>query len=78
MSGTVGKALLLTGGPEVEETAKFVLMFNKFFDVLNVTNFTNGTRYRNPDIHPYRHKDDDRLLVSAYNIIVINSVYFLK
>lgn len=45
MGATVGKALQLTGGLAVEETAKFVLMFNKFFDVLNVSNLTNGTRH---------------------------------
>ena len=38
-------------------------MFDKFFDILNVSNFTNGARYRKSTLHPYRHKDDERLHV---------------
>ena len=32
----------LTGKPDVEESGKFVSMFDKFFDSLNVTNYTEG------------------------------------
>lgn len=41
LSESVGKALELTGGADVEETATFVHMFDRFFDTFNVTNFTN-------------------------------------
>lgn len=34
-SQSVSKAVEFTGGPEVEETAKFADMSNKFFDCLN-------------------------------------------
>ena len=54
----------MTGMTEVEGTAKFVLMFDKFFDALNVSNFTNGTRYHKDFQHPYRHKEDKQLNVS--------------
>ena len=64
MSESVGKALQLTGGDDVTETAKFVIIFDKFFDILNVHNFTNGTRYRKPYLHPYHNADDQRLDVS--------------
>lgn len=64
MSESVSKALKLTGGPEAAETAEFVGVFDKFFDLLNVTNFTNGTRKRKPFQHPYRSAADTRLTVS--------------
>ena len=65
----MSKALLLTGGTEAKETSIFVSMFDKFFDALNVSNFTNGTRQRKPFKHPYHHGDDHRLKVwSLYNI----------
>ena len=64
MSETVSKALMLTGGEEASETAKFTALFDKFFDLLNVRNFTNGTRTRKNFQHPYRHADDFRLAVS--------------
>ena len=54
----------MTGMTEVQGTAEFVLMFDKFFDALNVSNFTNGTRYKKDFLHPYRHKEDKRLNVS--------------
>ena len=53
-----------TGGREVLETAKFVSIMDKFFDLLNITNFTNGTKKRKCFLHPFRHIDDFRLAVS--------------
>ncbi len=35
LSESVGKALQLTGGTDVQETAKFAIMFDKFFDCLS-------------------------------------------
>lgn len=52
-------------GSEAKETAKFVALFDKFFDLLNVSNFTNGTRKLKNFQHPFRHADDFRLSVSA-------------
>lgn len=54
LSNSVAKALPLVLR-EASETALFAWMFNKFFDLLNVSNFTDGTRYRNPDLHPYKY-----------------------
>lgn len=61
LSETVSNALAKTGGSEAAETARFVELFDKFFDLLNVSNFTNGTRKRKNFQHPYRHSDDFRL-----------------
>lgn len=60
---SVGKVLELTGGTDTEETACFVLMFDKFFDSLNVT---KRTRTRKSFCHPYRHKGDQRLDVRKF------------
>lgn len=64
LSESVSKALQLTGGEDAEETAKFVMMFDKFFDCLNVSNFTNGARARKPFQKPYTNSEDTRLEVS--------------
>ena len=50
-----------TGGHEAKESAVFTGLFDKFFDILNVSNFTNGTRNIKPFQYPFRH--DDRLKV---------------
>ena len=42
LSGTVAKALKVTGGDEVSETSKFVEMMDHFFDCLNFGNYTSG------------------------------------
>ena len=63
LSESVGKAIQLTGGPEAQETSRFVLMFDKFFDALNVGNFTIGHHRRKPFQTPYVSEDDSRLKV---------------
>ena len=46
------------------ETARFVSLFDKFFDMLNVSNFTNGAKKLKPFAQPYRGPHDFRLDVS--------------
>ena len=60
----MGNALQLTGGTEVNETAKFVLMFDKFFDIFNISNFTSSHHQHKPFKAPFRKGDDYRLTVS--------------
>lgn len=55
-------------GPEAKETSKFILMFDKFFDVLNVRSFVEGIKSRKPFLNPYRHGDDKRIDVSTIPI----------
>lgn len=57
----MSNALMEVVGSEAKETAKFVALFDKFFDLLNVSNFTNGTRKLKNFQHPFRHADDFRL-----------------
>lgn len=64
LSESVAKALRLLGGPEVEETARFCSMMDKFFDAMNVGNFTCGRQSRKAFKAPYRSASDFRLTVS--------------
>ncbi len=48
---------------ELEETKKFVDMFDKWFDCMNVRSFTEGKLKRNAFKSPYRSADDYRLKV---------------
>jgi hypothetical protein len=61
LSESVGKAMKLVGGSEMEQTSHFVLMFDRFFDIFNVTNFTNSLHQRKPFKAPFRKGDDFRL-----------------
>ena len=57
------KALIKTGGEEAKGTAHFVMMFDHFFDCLNVNSFTAGKQKRKPYQDPYRSASDFRLKV---------------
>lgn len=58
MSESVSKALRLTGGEEVAETASFIEMVDKMFDCLNVSSLSKGKLKRKPFLHPYRSSND--------------------
>ena len=64
LSESVSKALASFGGTETKETALFTEMFGKFFDALNVRNFTDGKTQRKPFQDPYRSGKDFRLQVT--------------
>ena len=59
----MSKALTLYGGEAAQETAHFVDIFDKFFDCLNVGNFTDGKRQRKAFQNPYYSGNDFRLQV---------------
>ena len=48
--------------------AKFAMMFYRFFDCLNISNFTESKHSQNPFKAPYRSENDFRLKVSPKNI----------
>lgn len=56
----------LVGDKEATETAKFLLMFDRFFDCLNVSNFDDGKHQRKPFREPFRTADDFRLKVQVW------------
>ena len=71
MSNTVSKALELFVGEEAKETAKFASMFDRFFDCMNVTNFSAGTHSQNPFKSPYRSATDFRLKVNVFIGLIV-------
>ena len=60
-SKTVGSALSFAYGDAVEETAKFVLLLNRWFDMMNTKNLNEGRQKRNPDLEPFTDINDIRL-----------------
>eukprot|EP00731_Ephydatia_muelleri_P009301 Em0004g1639a len=61
LSESVSQALHLTGGDEVSETAHFIGMMDRFFDALNVHNFSHGSKALKPFQLPYTSATDFRL-----------------
>ena len=59
------------GGPEAKETAVFTDIFDKYFDALNVCNFTDGKHQRKPFKNPYRSGTDFRLKVKVLMSYII-------
>ena len=63
LSSSVSKALRVVFGDEAAGTAKFVEMADKFFDVLNVHNYSHGASKLKPFQLPYTSSEDVRLKV---------------
>jgi len=63
LSSTVSKALTFSSNPEVSETAKFTMMFDRFFDCQNVTNFDTGKHNKKDFQKPYLGKDNEQIEV---------------
>ena len=59
----MSKALQLMGGSDTNETVKFVSMFDKFFDCLNVNSYNTGRLQQKVFKQPYRSATDFRLKV---------------
>ena len=62
-------ALLEVGGEEFEGTAKFCEIMDKFFDALNVTNYTESITNLKFYRRPYKKMpkfEDDRFKVSKW------------
>ena len=63
LSNSVAEALAFDGKPpDTRETQRFVSMFNRFFDMMNVRSLKEATPKRQTDKAPYRHLDDKRIL----------------
>ena len=60
---SVSKALTLKGERITDETARFLLMMDRFFDCLNVKNFTHGIHAAKPFQMPYLSAHDERVKV---------------
>jgi len=61
LSRQVGLVMQQFGTPEAQETAKFLLLMDRFFDYLNSRNRHEADHTRKPDLLPYTSVDDERL-----------------
>ena len=62
LSKSVACALAYFEDPVTRETEKFVLMFDRFFDCLNVRSLS---KQQKPDLLPYTSPHDKRLEVNS-------------
>ena len=72
LSQTTAQALRLLLKDDAQETAHFLDKFNKYFDMLNVTNYTTCYEKRKIFQEPYRWANDARLKVM--NPLSINCI----
>ena len=74
LSESVSHALHLTGGDEASETAHFIGLMDRFFNALNVHNFSHGAKALKPFQMPYTSQTDYRLRVNynyVYNFFLV-------
>ena len=57
-------ALAYFKNPGTEETKRFIVMMDRFFDCLNVRSMHECTLKRKPDLQPYFSPDDTRFDIS--------------
>ena len=60
VSTTVAEALAYEKKPYTAETERFVRVFDKFFDLMNVRSLREGIHKRKPNLHPYRNDQQSR------------------
>ncbi|KAK7112314.1 uncharacterized protein [Littorina saxatilis] len=60
LSRSVGLVMQSYGSEECQETAKFILYMDRFFDCLNGRSASEAAEKKKPDLRPYTHKDDPR------------------
>ena len=68
LSDSVSKGLLLVCGEEASETARFVSMADRFFDALNVHNYSHGVRSLKPFQLPYTSRVVLRQVMDHHNV----------
>ena len=62
------------GDPSTKETQHFIMMFDKWFDCLNVRSLHLLIHKRKPDLKPYTSVDDPRFHVSVSFVSNRNNV----
>ena len=60
LSSTVSKTLTSYGPPEAAGTAKFCLLMDSFFDIMNICNIQSHVFKRKPFLPPFTSVNDDR------------------
>ena len=62
LSESVSTALLEFGPPDAKASAEYCLMFDKYFDCMNVRNSIETITKRKPFLAPYTSVDDERFV----------------
>lgn len=62
LSYSVGSVMQHHGGVEARETAKFILLMDRFFDCLNSRHWGEAEQRKKPDLAPYVDVNDGRFL----------------
>ena len=55
LSTTVANAFAYEDKPHTKETERFIRIFDKFFDLMNVRSMKEGIYKRKPNLSPYRN-----------------------
>ena len=71
MSESVAKALAYYGDADTIETQRFIMMFDRFFDCLNVRHPAEYIQRRKPNLKPYISNDDERFTVSFFKFLYL-------
>jgi len=71
LSKTVADLFEYYGDTSTTETKRFVMMFDKFFDCLNVRDLHQWVKKLKPDLKPYRKVTDARFEVMNMVIAII-------
>ena len=69
-------ALAYFGDEETAETEKFIRMFDRFFDCMNVRSISEWKSKLKPDLQPYTCTDDCRLKVRGITFTFCLYMYF--
>ncbi len=69
LSASVANALEYHGDSDSTETAKFVRLFDRFFDCFNARSIDECIKKRKPDLGPYRDPSDSRLSVRLLTLM---------
>ena len=69
LSSTVSKTLTLYGPPEAACTAKFFLLMDSFFDIMNIRNIQSHEFERKPFLDPFTTVNDNRFGWLQYSFL---------
>ena len=67
---SLANAIELVGDPATSETVRFIRMFDRWFDCMNVSSLSGGRRELKKDLYPYRTPKDTRFDVSMHVIVL--------
>ena len=76
MSESVGRVLQAYGDASVQQTAKLILLVDKWFDCMNVRHIAEAGQKRKPALLPYTSAEDERFKVCISYGVYTNLLYY--